>query len=100
MSSKTLCIDCRHYKAEAREHQDLCLHDKAQCGGVRAIQHYTCTAMRAGICGKNADLFELARTCECGATIAADETHCAGCAADYRREEAQHLDRLFPRREA
>lgn len=56
--SVKLCIDCKHYARGNDENHDICGHDKARNGGVRGFSYYPCVAMRAGICGKTADLFE------------------------------------------
>ncbi len=100
-----LCIDCKFYRPGANEIDDKCGHGRAyrepRASGVRgsavAAVRYTCTAMRAGICG-DGDLFE-ERTCECGATLQSDETTCSSCTAKYRAEERQELDRKFPPQE-
>lgn len=52
-----LCTDCKHYQEGATENEDLCMHDKAQRGGVRSVTQYPAFAMRAGLCF-NAALFE------------------------------------------
>lgn len=56
-----LCIDCKHFE----DTSDRCLHEKAVFGNLHSlvrgpvqIGRYNADAMRAGICGKNADLFE------------------------------------------
>lgn len=90
-----LCIDCKFYAPAEREIDDKCVHKEAKYGGVRDVRHYPAHAMRAGICGTSARLFEQ-RTCECGAAIKADELTCAGCTAQYRAEEREDLDRKFP----
>jgi hypothetical protein len=53
-----LCIDCKYYqRSNESELKDTCLHDRAATGSVRTQSYYTCSAMRAGICGKEASLF-------------------------------------------
>ena len=53
-----LCINCKHYGKREAEHLDMCLHPAAFRGGVRELKTYTCEAMRAGICGKDAKHYE------------------------------------------
>lgn len=53
-----LCTECKHYDPKRDEHSDICLHPKAEHGGVRAHANFTCASMRVGICGLQADLFE------------------------------------------
>lgn len=55
-----LCVGCKYYKVGGSEDQDHCTHERAQFGGVRNVTLYTCKAMRAGICGKEALLFTAA----------------------------------------
>lgn len=52
-----LCIECKYYSEQRDEAKDLCTHQKARMGGVRTIKLYTCEAMRAGICDREARLF-------------------------------------------
>lgn len=55
-----LCIDCKFFKDGdlTPTERDTCLHENAQCDGVRSIKYFTCTSMRGGICGRDAKLFE------------------------------------------
>lgn len=52
-----LCTNCRFYQAEDQEALDICLHEQAACGGVREVYRHTCSQMRAGMCGRHADLY-------------------------------------------
>lgn len=54
-----LCIDCKYYEARDTETEDRCQHDKAVCGGVRSLEYFRCSSMRAGICS-DGKLFEAA----------------------------------------
>ncbi len=54
-----LCTECRFYESSADELHDKCTNPKSEHGGVRSIELFSCVAMRAGICGKDADLFKL-----------------------------------------
>lgn len=53
-----LCKDCQFYSAKDRESRDECLHERAASSGVREQAQYTCASMRAGICGRYAELWE------------------------------------------
>lgn len=52
-----LCKDCKYYSEQETEGRDLCTHEQSQKGGIRSIQHYSCEAMRCGIC-RDGQLFE------------------------------------------
>lgn len=70
MSDKPkLCKDCKWHEAKREIDDDICLHEKALYGGGFDVHllvrgpiveklHYPCHAMRAGICGFDARLFE------------------------------------------
>ena len=53
-----LCTTCRFYQQGNTEATDFCTHLSAEYGGVREVKQYDCRSMRAGICGKDAKLFE------------------------------------------
>ena len=60
-----LCKDCKWYAENDDSSHDLCMHKRSSEGasvywvrGEGAPKNYSCYAMRAGICGVSADLFE------------------------------------------
>lgn len=53
-----LCVDCKYYLEIEDYRSDECTHERAAHGGVREVEYYTCSAMRAGVCGPEARLFE------------------------------------------
>lgn len=109
-SAEKRCCDCALYVKGETDIDDKCGHGRAVIGGAGTVvrgpqpapkeppSHYPCFAMRAGICGPEAALFE-ARTCECGAQLRGDEMMCLSCRVAYAHEENEELNRLFPPRE-
>lgn len=53
-----LCAHCAFYKEGDIEMYDICTHPKATKSAVREVTFYYCGAMRAGICGLDAKLFQ------------------------------------------
>lgn len=72
LQGERLCVHCRLYqRGDSNFYSDTCLHPKARHettrvdgdNGVRTFaeeteKQYSCFAMRAGLCGRKATLFE------------------------------------------
>ena len=54
---QVLCKDCKFYQAGKDEMSDICTHAKSNHLNIRSHHHYSCYAMRAGICDRGM-LFE------------------------------------------
>lgn len=52
-----LCIDCKWYKEQYNFPESICTHEAAEHGWVKVVEYYSCSSMRAGICGKDSKYF-------------------------------------------